>query len=77
MGQTAVGAAGDAARRDIPRGPAQGNRGATSVPQWKKSPGMITNRGLCVARPLGRQPPIGSLRKAAIEKRSGGVSLGK
>ena len=41
MDQTEVGAAGDAARRDIPRGPAQSNRGTTSVPQWKKSPGMI------------------------------------
>ena len=35
---------------------------------------MITYRGLCVARPFGEKPEIGSLRKAAMEKKTGGVS---
>ena len=67
MDQTEVGAAGDAARRDIPRGPAQGNRDATSAPQERKSPGLITSRGQYVARHFGTQPRRGSLREVAYK----------
>ena len=34
--------------------------------QRSKSPGMTIYRGLCAVRPFGRQPRIGSLRKAAM-----------
>ena len=74
-GQTAAGAAGDVARRGILRVPAPGRRGATSVPQGRKSPGMTTYRGQCVEWPFGQQPRIGSLRKAAMERRTGRASL--
>ena len=51
-------------------GSCTGKPRSSSVPQRKKSPGMTTYRGLCVARPFGRQPRIGSLRKAAMERRT-------
>ena len=56
------------------RVPAPGSRGAISVPQERKSLTMTTSRGLCVVRLFGRQPLIGSLRKATIERRNGGAS---
>ena len=62
-GQTAAGVAGDAVRRDIPRNFAPGTRDATSALQERKSCGLITSRGQCVARLLGRQPPKGDRKK--------------
>ena len=40
------------------RVPPPGSRGTTSVPQERKSPGMTTSQGLCVAQLFGRQPLI-------------------
>ena len=73
-GPTAAGAAGAVVRMGILRVPAPGSRGVISVPQGRKSPEMATYRGLCVAQLFGRQPLIGSLRKAAMKRRTGGAS---
>ena len=55
-------------------GSCTGSPGASTVPQGRKSPGMTTYRGLCIARLFGRQPRIESLRKAAMERRTEEVS---
>ena len=67
-GQTVAVDAGDVVRRGISRVSAPGSRGPFSVPQRRKSSGMITYRGLCAVRHFGRQPRIGSLRKAVMGK---------
>ena len=63
--QIAKDVAEGAARRDTPRRPAQGNRGATSAPHERRSPGMTIFRGQCVARRSERRPQIGGLEEAA------------
>ena len=66
----AAGAAGDMVRRDITRGPAQGNRSATFAPP-EKSPGSVTFRGQCVVRRSERQPQIGNIEEAANRVHAG------
>ena len=55
------------------RVPAPGSRGASSVPQERKSPGITTSQGPGVARLFGRQLLMGSLGKAAMGRRTGGA----
>ena len=63
--------AGDVVRNNTPRGPVQGNCGATFPLLGKISLGSIIFRRLCVVRLFGEKPEIGSLIEAANEVQAG------